>query len=94
MKEILALKHLYPEDCGSFVDSTLNYLIAHPDGLVGEDSIVKYHCLSEDNEHINDLVESDSTFCLKKHPLSDTLLLKRDHSIYYQIQGQLKVTRR
>ena len=94
MKEILALKHLYSEDCGSFVDSTLNYLIAHPDGLVGEDSIVKYHCLSEDNEHINDLAESDSTFCLKKHPLSDTLLLKRNHSIYYQIQGQLKVTRR
>lgn len=79
--------------CGLFVDENKSFLAASPDGLIGEDSIVEVKCpykiasLSPQEG----IEQKKIDFCTFH---DQTLQLKQNHNYFYQVQGQLHITRR
>lgn len=79
--------------CGLFIDPTLPYLGANPDGLYQEDNIVEIKCLySAAGMSVDEGIKfKKNTF--RKESESELTVNKR-HDWYYQAQGQLHITRR
>lgn len=83
------------QKCGIFIDSEYPFLGGSPDGLVSEIATVEIKCPSS----AKDLTPEDAiktrkcTFWTveKNGEIGD---INRNHNFYYQIQGQLRVTRR
>ncbi|KAL1425462.1 hypothetical protein MTO96_003539 [Rhipicephalus appendiculatus] len=77
--------------CGLFVDLKDGYLAASPDGLVGTGRIVEVKCPLKYKEQ--EPLEAARNFSEKKRR-DGAPLLSRSHSYFYQVQGQLHITRR
>ncbi|XP_055839190.1 uncharacterized protein LOC129907141 [Episyrphus balteatus] len=81
------------QKCGFFIDDEFHYLGATPDGLVGEDGICEVKCPSSiKNLTISDAVEKKKLKYLQKS--GDTFVLKKNDDYFYQVQGQLHITKR
>lgn len=78
---------------GLFVDVKLPFLAASPDGIIGDDSLVEIKCpasakeLSPEEAISNGKIKS----CLVNN---GQLQLKRNDNYYYQVQGQLHISRK
>lgn len=82
--------------CGLFIDTEFPFLAATPDGLIGEDGIIEIKCPSSCVNMTPDeaIFSRKVTFwCIDKFKKS-ILGLNKKHSYYYQVQGQLRVTKR
>jgi hypothetical protein len=81
-------------DCGFVVNPSFSFLGATPDGKVcdsGQLGLLEVKCpYKYRDSNLADAV-CDQTFCLEQLGGSK-IQLKRSHSYYYQIQGQLMVT--
>lgn len=64
-------------------------------GLVGNDALVEVKCLHSASKlrakSIEEVLEKNKRTCLQK---TDKIALKRQHSYYYQVQGQMNITKR
>lgn len=79
--------------CGLFVDDELFFLGASPDGLIGEDTIVEIKCPSSAfHMNPNDAIRAGKIQLLAYQ--DQNIEIKKNVSWYYQIQGQLHVTKR
>ncbi|XP_050522037.1 uncharacterized protein LOC126894803 [Daktulosphaira vitifoliae] len=79
--------------CGIFIDENLNYLVATPDGMVGENEIIEIKCpYNIQNMTIREGIQKIKYLLLNKN--SDKICLKRNSHVYYQIQGQLHITKK
>ncbi|XP_050520342.1 uncharacterized protein LOC126893859 isoform X2 [Daktulosphaira vitifoliae] len=82
------------QPCGVFIDENLNYLVASPDGLIGKDAIVEVKCpFNVRNMIPEDAIKNKNI----RHVFFDkngNLLLKRHSQYFYQIQGELHITKR
>lgn len=78
---------------GLFVDPTLPYLAASPDGLIGDNSIIEIKCpfSIRDFTPENAYKENKIKYLEQK---DDKLSLKKSHDYFYQVQGQLHITQR
>ena len=96
LNEILAQDSLGAvSSCGLFVDTETGFLAASPDGVIDEDTLVEIKCpLKCQEQNIRDLAMQDPTFCLDYDTSTDKMSLKRGHTYYYQIQGQLHCAKR
>jgi len=91
----LALSDLHVEECGLFVDTEKCFLAASPDGIVGNDAVVEVKCPMKClNQRLDWLAENDNSFCLQTDVITGGLKLKQTHDYYYQIQGQMHITKR
>lgn len=81
------------ECCGLFIDKDYPYLAATPDGLIGEDGIVEVKCPSSASQFtpFDAIHEKKIKFAVF---LDGQLNLKKSHNYYYQIQGQLHISRK
>ncbi|KAL1436901.1 hypothetical protein MTO96_049291 [Rhipicephalus appendiculatus] len=79
------------QPCGLSVDLEHGFLAASPDGLVGTDRIVEVKCPFKYKE--DEPLEAARKFSEKKRKDGDPVL-SRSHSYFYQVQGQLHITRR
>lgn len=87
------------EPCGLFVDSEIPFLGATPDGVVGHDGIVEVKCPSSG---VTPTVLTPEELILKRKVTFWKLGKEKGivgdvntiHPYYYQVQGQLHVTRR
>ncbi|XP_077484482.1 uncharacterized protein LOC144094390 [Amblyomma americanum] len=79
------------QPCGLFVDLEHGFLAASPDGVVDEDRIVEVKCPLTAKE--DEPLEAARKFSEKKEKEGDPVL-RRSHRYFYQVQGQLHVTRR
>ncbi|KAL1460356.1 hypothetical protein MTO96_027534 [Rhipicephalus appendiculatus] len=77
--------------CGLFADLKDGYLAASPDGLVGTDRIVEVKCPLKYKEQ--EPLEAARNFSEKKRR-NGAPVLSRSHSYFYQVHGQLHITRR
>lgn len=81
--------------CGLFVDEQYPFLGASPDGLVDDDKIIEVKCTpSIGQKTLEDAaLDKKLQFCLE---LTETgqLKLKENHKYYWQIQGQLNITKK
>lgn len=82
------------QPCGLFIDPDLPYLGATPDGIINDDMLVEVKCPKNSyNIGVQQAVDEKKIPFYKKN--KDGLLeINKEHSWYYQIQGQLHVTRR
>lgn len=79
--------------CGLFIDDEIPYLGATPDGLVGEDTIVEIKCpLNVYNKSAIDAVKDKKLTFLKD--VNGELVVNKKHIWFYQIQGQLHITKK
>lgn len=78
------------KDCGMFILKDAPFLAATPDGLIGKDEIVEVKCPYTGRDST---VTSGKNFPFLTETPSG-LKLKRNHKYYYQIQGQLFITKR
>jgi len=81
--------------CGLFVDEQYPFLGASPDGLVDDDKIIEVKCTPSIGQKTLEDASLDKKlqFCLE---LTETgqLKLKENHKYYWQIQGQLNITKK
>ncbi|KAK3920263.1 hypothetical protein KUF71_009550 [Frankliniella fusca] len=94
-KEQLRSEGYEIEECGLFIDEEMPFLGASPDGLIGNDSIVEIKCPFTAYESQSTLQAIEN----KQIPYLDiknegNVKLKKDSAHYYQIQGQLHITKR
>lgn len=101
-KEVIAISQLKKmgleiTKCGLFIDKDLPYLAATPDGLIGNDGILEIKCPSAAMnltpfEAILQRKGMMSTFwSVEGESITN---INKNHSYYYQIQGQMHITRR
>jgi len=78
---------------GLFVDFNLPFLAASPDGLIGNDAIIEIKCpYSAKDFSPNDAQKQNKLKYMEID--SENLILKKNHSYYFQVQGQLHITKR
>lgn len=82
------------EVCGLFIDQENHYLGASPDGLINHDGLVEIKCpataeMVTAEEAINTIPVVKNIFDRK-----DVSKMNRIHKYFYQVQGQLHITRR
>ena len=83
------------ENCGLYVDTKKCFLAASPDGVVGAEAVVEVKCpLKCVDTRLDWLAKHDPTFCLQTDLITGGLRLKRNHDYYYQVQGQMHITKR
>lgn len=81
--------------CGIFIDATLDYLGATPDGLIGDDGIVEIKCPESAKDcHPDDAVRLQTTVIIRYFDKQDPSKMNSKHVYYYRVQGQLHVTQR
>ena len=78
-----------------FIDPEIPYLGASTDGTIAEDGIVEIKCpFAAKNMTPEDAIENNVSQLRSLYITKDDSHTKRAHKYYYQIQGQLHVTRR
>lgn len=97
-REELQSSGLPIEECGLFIDREHPFLAASPDGLLGNDGIVGIKCPSAAADMTPDeaIKQKKGVFSnfWKEGLISGRVEINENHGYYYQIQGQLHITRR
>lgn len=100
-KEIMAREQLQRElgieisSCGIFIDETIPYLAATPDGIVGDDTIVEFKCpYAARHVHPIDAMLKKISDIHRIFDKTDDTRLNQRHAYYFQVQGQLHITQR
>lgn len=79
------------DECGLFIDKEIPYLAASPDGMFKNKGLVEVKCPSSAQAVSPE--EAVKRKIIKYCDLVDgDLILKKNHSYHYQIQGQLHIT--
>ncbi|XP_060861867.1 uncharacterized protein LOC132938894 [Metopolophium dirhodum] len=89
------LKGLDVRTCGLFIDREFPHLAASPDGLIDDDEILEIKCpfVAKDTKSAIEAVENKLlSYCTINE--QGNILLKKDHIYFYQVMGQLRVTKR
>jgi len=82
-------------DCGLFIDSIDVFLGATPDGLIGEDTLVEIKCpYSAENLDPDEAIIQKKITIWKTNKNKEITGIDRNHKYYYQVQGQLHITKR
>jgi len=80
--------------CGLFIDSDRPYLGASPDGLIGDDGLVEVKCPWTAREMtISQGIEKKEISFWKVNK-DGKIEINKIHKFYYQIQGQLNISKR
>lgn len=81
--------------CGLFVDPKYPYLGATPDGVIGSDGIVEVKCPSSAKDlSPDDAIQARKVTFWNLTRQKSVGVVNKKHYYYYQVQGQLHVTRR
>ncbi|XP_050526268.1 uncharacterized protein LOC126896994 isoform X2 [Daktulosphaira vitifoliae] len=82
------------QKCGVFIDEHLYFLTAQPDGLIGKDGIVEIKCPYNAKEIPPEDAIKNNMIKFVYYNENEDLILKRTSNIFYQIQGELHITKR
>ncbi|KAJ8926715.1 hypothetical protein NQ314_020890 [Rhamnusium bicolor] len=93
INEFEKINNVKVQECGLFVDPLEPYLGASPDGLIEEDAIIE----GKRPKNISSLTPLEG---IKNRKIkfakieNNKMKLNKNHNYYYQVQGQLHVTKR
>ena len=82
-------------ECGLIIDEELPFLAATPDGLIGDDGIVEIKCPSSASDLTPEeaIIQRKVKFWLINKQTNEINLNKK-HIYFYQVQGQLHISKR
>lgn len=79
--------------CGLFLDETIPFLGASPDGIIESDTICEIKCpISAFKTGLEKAIAEKKVTFYKKTK-TGTYVVNKEHDWYYQVQGQLHVTK-
>lgn len=81
------------EPAGLFIHIKLNYLAASPDGLIGKDAIIEIKCPQSIKEYSPEEAVNNKKLKYMIYN-NEKLILKKNNCYYFQVQGQLNITKR
>ncbi|XP_076301517.1 uncharacterized protein LOC143219390 [Lasioglossum baleicum] len=93
-EELASREGITIEECGLFIDASIPYLGASPDGLIDDDGIVEIKCpYTAENVTPEEAIQSVQAV---KTMFTDSTgtALRKTHRYFYQVQGQLHITGR
>jgi len=95
-QQVAAELNVTIDQCGLFIDRDHPFLGASPDGTIDEDGLVEIKCPSSAKELTPDeaILQRKFTFWGINKKSKEIVGLNQNHNFYYQVQGQLHVTRR
>ncbi|XP_050520372.1 uncharacterized protein LOC126893875 [Daktulosphaira vitifoliae] len=82
------------QPCGVFIDENVNYLIACPDGLIGKYGIVEVKCPFKARDMTPREAIQKNFIKYVYINKNGNLIIKRSSTCFYQIQGELHITKR
>ncbi|KAL0894185.1 hypothetical protein ABMA27_014210 [Loxostege sticticalis] len=82
------------DKCGLFIDQEYPFLGATPDGLIADDFTVEIKCPSSAYKLSFEEALNRKKIPFYKKNTNGDIVLNKQHNWYFQIQGQLHVTRR
>ncbi|XP_050547954.1 uncharacterized protein LOC126909811 [Daktulosphaira vitifoliae] len=82
------------EPCSAFIDKNINYLTAKPDGIIGDDGIVEIKCPVNAQYFTPEKAIKDKVIKYLYYNENKELILKRSSVTFYQIQGELHISKR
>ena len=85
-----SLSNLKVSHCGLFINPKYPFLAASPDGVIGSKAVIEVKCPFNGR---NMKVQPGKFFSFLTFD-GTTVTLKKNHSYFYQIQGQLAISRR
>ncbi|XP_050520344.1 uncharacterized protein LOC126893862 [Daktulosphaira vitifoliae] len=94
IKEFENKMNIKIEPCGVFIDENLNYLTANPDGLIGNDGIVEVKCPFKIRNMFPEVAIKKNKMKYVHFDKNGNLVLQRNSKYFYQIQGELHITKR
>jgi len=77
--------------CGLFINEMYPNFAASPDDLIDEETIIEVKCPYTAR---NEIVSESSQISFLEKNLNGELQLKRTHKYFFQIQGQLAISKR
>lgn len=80
--------------CGLFIDVEIPYLGESPDGLIDDDGIVEIKCPLSAKDVAPQVAIQQITHLKSIFDKKNNELMNENHVHYYQVQGQLHVTKR
>ncbi|KAF2891109.1 hypothetical protein ILUMI_15064, partial [Ignelater luminosus] len=86
------INNMQVQQCGLYIDLEHPYLGATPDRLLGNDAVIEIKCLPSLIEVENPFEKPPSNACFVVE--NGTIRLKRNHKYYFQVQGQLNITKK
>lgn len=93
-RDIVAKLGIKIVPCGLFIDQEIPYLGASPDGLIDDDGIVEIKCPYSAQNADLDKVITEKPNLRNIFDRKDKNFMNENHVHYYQVQGQLHVTKR
>lgn len=94
LRQLEVQENIKIKSCGLYIDEEYHFLGATPDGVIDNKTIVEIKCpLSAYQKDIKTVVKSNK---LPFYKLSneDKLIINKTHNWYYQVQGQLHITKK
>lgn len=93
IKQLERQEKIKIEPCGLFIDAELPFLGATPDGLCSDDTIVEIKCpITAYKFGLEEAIKKRKVTFWKK--TKKGLEINKNHQWYYQVQGQLHITKR
>ncbi|CAI6376417.1 unnamed protein product [Macrosiphum euphorbiae] len=83
------------QTCGLIIDEDYPFFGASPDGLIGNDSIIEVKCpySAKDYPTVEEAIKDKKIKFLKLNERGE-ISLKKDDNYFYQIIGQLRISKR
>ncbi|XP_076289824.1 uncharacterized protein LOC143213653 [Lasioglossum baleicum] len=94
LEELASREGITITECGLFIDASIPYLGASPDGVIDDDGIVEIKCpYTAENVTPEEAIQSVQAV---KTMFTDSTgtALRKTHRYFYQVQGQLHITGR
>lgn len=94
LEQLSQQENIKIEPCGLFIDPDVPYIGATPDGLVNEDMIVEIKCPKTAYNLGLERALEEKKITFYKKTKDGNIEINTNHNWYYQIQGQLHVTKK
>ncbi|KAK3924298.1 Reticulocyte-binding protein 2-like protein a [Frankliniella fusca] len=94
-KARLATKGYKIQNCSFFIDTEMPYLGASPDGLLDNSAVLEIKCpfTAYESKSKDEAMQSGQIKYLRRDE-DGNIKLRKDDNYYYQVQGQLHITKR
>ena len=84
------------KECGVFLSEDFPYLATTPDGIIqlenaGKFAVLEVKCPYKHRQNLIEVACEDKAFCLSKS--DDQVQLNRQHNYYFQVTGQIALTK-